>query len=88
MKIGRYIAWTNSHSESHVYFFYGINLHHQKAIKGNTMEQNQIQFPLFVLKILKGSGKIGTSSPGRLFLERTRSWVLTEPTGLVHASTK
>jgi len=38
-------------------FFNGINLLHQKAIKSNTMEQNQIQFPLFILKILKGEGK-------------------------------
>lgn len=52
------------------------------------MEQKQIQFPLFILKILKGDGKIQPSSPGGLFLERTRSWMLTEPTALVHASTK
>lgn len=52
------------------------------------MEQNQIQSLLFILKILKGNGEIQPSSPGGLFLERTRSTMLTEPTGLIHASTK
>lgn len=76
MKIGRSVVWTDNHSESHVYFFNGINLLHQKAVKVNTMEQNQIQCPLFIHKILKGDGKIWSNSPGGLFSERPRSQML------------
>lgn len=67
-----------SPSESHVYFFYGIHLLHQKAIKGNTTEQNQIQFLLFILEIFTGHGKTQSGSPEGLFLGRTRSWMLTD----------